>query len=141
MAPPPSRLESQSVNEITRTLVIAGAIGVVLGAVGVWAAYQTRSRRGTGRTGALRPWPAVVVFTSTDCEACEPVRDVVHCQTPADFVREIAYQGGAEQFRLAEVGKVPTVVVIDRQGIAVGLFEGQVGLRQIERALRRARLL
>jgi len=141
MALPPSRLESQSVNEITRALVIAGAVGVLLGTVGVWAAFQTRSRRGTVRTGALRPWPAVVVFTSTDCEACGPVRDVVHSQTPADFVREIAYQGDAEQFRIAGIGSVPTVVVIDRQGTAVDLFEGQVGPRQMGRALRRARLL
>jgi hypothetical protein len=141
MERPPSRLEFQSVNEITRALVIAGSVGVVLGAVGVWAAYQTRSRRGTLRTGGLRPWPAVVVFTSTDCEACEPVQDIVHSQTPADFVREIAYQGGAEQFRMAGIGRVPAVVVINRQGTVVALLEGQVSPRQIGRAVRRARLI
>ena len=126
-------------NEIGRALLIVGLIGVVLGTVGLLTAYRAGSRRRAVRTESLRPWPAVVLFTSTDCDACDPVRVTVRDRTPG--VREIAYQGGAELFRSAGIDRVPAVVVIDRQGMAVGVFEGQVSSAQIERALRRAGLV
>ncbi len=128
-------------NEIGRALLIVGLIGVVVGTVGLWTAYRTGSRRRAVRTESLRPWPAVVLFTSTDCDACDPVRVTVRDRTPEDLVREIAYQGGAEFFRSAGIDRVPAVVVIDRQGTAVGVFEGQVSSPQIGRALRRAGLV
>jgi len=126
------------VNEITRAVVIIGVVGVGLAVVAAWTAYADISRRSAIRTGSLRPWPAVVFFTSTDCDACDPVRKVVFGRAPRDVIREIAYQGGADQFRSAGVEKVPAVVVLDGRGRAVGLFEGQVTRRQIGRALRRA---
>jgi len=130
-----------SVSEIGRALLIGGLVGVVLGTVGLWTAYRAESRRRTVRTGSLRPWPAIVLFTSTDCDACDPVRAAIRVRTPGDLVREITYQGGAEIFRSAGIDRVPAVVVIERRGIAVGVFEGRVGSAQIGRALRRAELV
>lgn len=127
-------------NEIGRALVIIAAVVVALGGVGLWAHYRTLVRQKSIHTEPLRPWPAVVVFTSTDCDACDPVRDTVFGRAPVEVVRELAYQGRAEQFRSAGIEKVPAVVVIDGRGTPVGVFEGQVSARQIERALRRARL-
>lgn len=125
-------------NEITRALVIAGTVAIALVATGLWVAFAARARRRSLHTGSLRPWPAVVVFTSTDCDACPPVREIVFGRAPTGVVREIAYQGGAEQFRSVGIDKVPTVAVIDDRGVPVGVFEGQVSSRQIGWALRRA---
>lgn len=128
-----------SVNEIGRALLIVGLVGVVLGTVGLWTAYRAGSRRRAVHTESLRPWPAIAFFTSTDCDACDPVRITLRDRTPN--VREIAYQGGAGLFRSAGIDRVPAVVVIDRQGRAVGVFEGRVSSAQIGRALRRAGLV
>jgi hypothetical protein len=126
------------VNEFTRALVIIGAVAIALAAVGLRAAYCARARRNSVHTESLRPWPAVVVFTSTDCDACAPVRNLVFGRAPAGVGREIVYQGGAEQFRSAGVDKVPVVVVIDGRGVPVGVYEGQVTSRRIGWALRKA---
>ena len=125
-------------NEITRALVIVGVVGLALIATALWAARAARSRRRAILTEALRPWPAVVLFTSTDCDACDPVRALVHGVVPGAAMRELAYQGNAERFRSAGVEKVPVVVVINGVGDPVGVFEGPVTGRQIGRALRRA---
>ena len=118
--------------------MIAGVVAISLAALGLWTAYRARIRRRSVRTEALRPWPAVVVFTSTDCEACAPVRNSVFGRAPAGVVREIAYQGGADEFRSARIDQVPVVVVIDERGVAVGVYEGRVNARQFGWALRRA---
>jgi len=128
------------VNEIVRALVIVGAVAIAVAAAGLWATYRARSPRSTVRTESLRPWPAVVVFMSTDCDACGPVRDAVFGLSPANAFREIAYQGDAQQFRSAGIDKVPAVVVIDEQGIAVGIFEGRVSSRRVGSTLSRAGL-
>jgi len=128
------------VSEITRAVVIVGVVAFALGATGLWVAYRARRRRSSIGTESLRPWPAVVLFTSTDCDACDPVRSIVSSSAPGDVVREIVYQGSADAFRSAGVGRVPSLVVIDGQGRAVGVHEGQVTSGQIEKALRRAGL-
>ncbi len=125
-------------NEITRALVIAGAVSVGLASTWVWVTAAARLRRRSVRTGPLRPWPAVVLFTSTDCDACAPTRVAVMAHAPDQVVREVSYQGNAELFRSAGVGKVPAVVFIDGRGAAVAVFEGDVRAHQMRRALRRA---
>ena len=125
-------------NEITRAAVILGAVGVGLVAVRVWVAVRARSLRNSVSTESLRPWPAVVLFTSTDCDACEPARNIVTACCPDGAVREVVYQGHADLFRSAGIRKVPAIVVIDGQGAAVGAYEGQVAGRRLASALRRA---
>ena len=122
-------------SEVARALLIIGAVAVALVAARGWASYQSWSRRRSIDTESLRPWPAVVVFTSTDCDACDPVRATVSGSTGA--AREIKYQGNAEQFRSVGIDRVPAVVVIDGHGTPMAVFEGQVSSGQIARALRR----
>lgn len=125
-------------NEVTRALVIVGAVS--LGLVSTWVVVvsSARLRRRSVRTDPLHPWPAVVLFTSTDCDACGPVRDTVVAHAPDQVFREVSYQGNADLFRSAGVGKVPAVVLIDGRGTAVAVFEGDVRAHQMRRALRRA---
>ena len=125
-------------NEITRAAVILGAVGVGLAAIRVWVAVRARSLRNSVSTESLRPWPAVVLFTSTDCDACEPVRDIAFARCPDGAVREVVYQGHADLFRSAGIRNVPAIVVIDGQGEAVGAYEGPVTGRRLASALRRA---
>lgn len=125
-------------NELTRAAVILGAVGVGLAAIRIWSAVGARSLRRSVRTEALRPWPAVVLFSSNDCDACEPVRAAVAVRCPREIFREVAYQGSSDVFRAAGIGNVPSVVVIDDEGEAVAVFEGQVPGRRIGSALRKA---
>lgn len=118
--------------------MVVGVVAVALAVTGLWIVWAARSRRRAIHTEILRPWPAVVLFSSTDCDACEPVRTVVVNRAPGDVVRELVYQGNAEEFHSAGVTRVPVVVVIDGGGSPVGVFEGRVTPRQIGRALRRA---
>ncbi len=120
--------------------MIAAALAAAIVAVAVWAGVRARLRWRSIRAEFLRPWPAVVVFTSTDCDACNPVRETVLSASPAKAVREVAYQRDAGKFRSSGIDKVPAVVVIDAHGKPVGFFEGAVSSREIGRALRRARL-
>jgi hypothetical protein len=126
------------VNEITRAALILGAVGLGLVAIRFWVAVRARSLRNSVSTESLRPWPAVVLFTSTDCDACEPVRDVAFACCPDGTVREVTYQGHSDLFRSAGIRKVPAIVVIDGQGEAVGAYEGQVTGRRLASALGRA---
>lgn len=141
MERPRIRLGFRSVNEVARALVIIGLVGLALAAVGIWTAVRTESRRRTVKTEPLRPWPAVVLFTSIDCDACEPVRETIQSCAPQGIVREIAYQGGAELFQSAGIERVPSVVAIDQRGAVVAVLEGAVGLRRMRRALGRAGLM
>lgn len=125
-------------NEITRAAVILGAVGFGLAAIRVWVAVRARSLRNSVSTESLRPWPAVVLFTSTDCDTCGPVRAFALARCPDGSVREVVYQGSSDRFRAAGIGKVPAIVVIDGKGEAVGVYEGQVTGRRLASALRRA---
>ena len=125
-------------NELTRAAIILAAVGVGLACIRIWVAVGARSLRSSVRTESLRPWPAVVLFTSTDCDACEPVRNAVFASCPHEAVREVVYQRHSDLFRSAGIRNVPTVVVIDGQGDPVGVYEGQVTERIIGSAVRRA---
>ena len=125
-------------NELTRAAIILGAVGVGLAVMRIWMALRARSLRSSVRTESLRPWPAVVLFTSTDCDACEPVRTIVSSSCPQGALREVVYQGRSDLFRSAGIRNVPAVVVIDGQGDPVGVYEGQVTARLIGAAVRRA---
>ena len=140
MGEPHIRPGFPSVNEIVRALVIGGVVGIALIATRLLVAHRRRLHRRSVDTQSLRPWPAVIVFTSTDCEACDPVRDTVFGLAPEDVAREVAYQGDSRLFRSAGIDRVPTVLVIDDRGSPVGVFEGQAKARQIERALQRVGL-
>lgn len=136
----PIRLVYPSVNEAERTLILVavGAAALLLPAVMAWSAR--RASRLSIRVEALQPWPAVVMFTSDDCDSCGPVRDVVQQLTPAGALREVVYQGDAATFTAAGVGEVPVVVVLDRVGTTVARFDGQIVSRRLLGALRRAGL-
>ncbi|MGZ5384144.1 MAG: hypothetical protein ACXW15_01020 [Acidimicrobiia bacterium] len=127
-------------SEITRAVVIVAVVAFALGATGLWAGYRARGRRSAISTESLRPWPAAVLFTSADCDACDPVRSILSGCASGDVVREVVYEGSAGTFRSAGVDSVPVVVVIDDRGTPIGVYEGQVTARQIERVLRRAGL-
>lgn len=136
----PTRLGFLSVSEIVRVLLIVGAVAVALTVVRGWAGYLALSRRKSLHTESLGPGPAVVLFTSADCDACDPLRDTVHGSVATDLFQEVKYQENAEQFRSVGINRVPAVVVIDRQGRAVEIFEGPVSPRQLGRAMRRAQV-
>lgn len=138
MGPPRIRLEFRSVSEVARALVIMGAVGLASGSVGIWAVVRAEFRRRTVNTEPLRPWPTVVMFSSDDCDVCDPVRVIVRSTVGDGRFREIAYQRDSELFRSAGIDRVPAVVLVDERGRAVNVFEGPVGSYRMRRAVRRA---
>lgn len=136
----PIRQVFPSVNEAERALILVAVIGAALLFPAVRAWIVRRASRDSLSVEALRPWPAVVMFTSNDCDSCGPVREAVHQVASAGVVREVAYQGDAATFLAAGIGEVPVVVVVDRAGRTVARFDGRVSPRRLRGALRRAGL-
>ncbi|MDX2379689.1 MAG: hypothetical protein QNM02_08015 [Acidimicrobiia bacterium] len=118
-------------------LLVAGAIVVVVAVV----ALVARARRATDAPTQARaafpqqvdrrdfsdhdvPW-LVVVFSSATCDACSTVVDKANVLVaPEVAVIEVQFPNDRELHERYSIGAVPTLIVVDSDGITRAAFRG-----------------
>ena len=118
-------------------LVIAGAIVAVVAVVALVARMRSRSDAPTQARFAVpqqvdrrdfadpqTPW-LVAVFTSATCDACWLVVDMALVLATSEVaVTEVEYTAERELHDRYSIDAVPTLIVVDREGVTRAAFLG-----------------
>ena len=104
------------------TAVLAVAAMLAL-ALLVGSRRRTRSEGGETISIEFGPFPAVVLFTSAECENCGPARAVVFAEAP-EIAKEVVFDLQPGLFELVRLKGVPTTIMADAKGLILRRIEG-----------------